>query len=183
MARDIVTQALLERDRRGERSLQFATVEAEPTAIRPLAHTTYVDVTCQPSGLRLTAQVATSVVGGIGPLRPLEPVLVAVPRGELLGESWIIARLNTVVSPAPLPTAPTNVLIESLQGVLELRSLPGVWLNGPGAAAARMGDTVTLSADWLAWLLGLATAAQYPTTPPPTPIGAIATGSALTQIG
>lgn len=198
-AQQVVGEALAARDRRGERSIQIATVDIAPGSVRPatpVTGMTYVDVTCQPSGLQLVAQVMQATRGNYGDPLPGDVVLVAVPRGDLQAPAvmlgWLSSARPTQTPPVPV-AGPTAQVMEHLTGPIEIRAplgvavtgAAGVALNGPGGlGVARIGDTVAMSAELIAYLAALAAAVPFPGPPAmPTTAGTISSGSATVTAG
>lgn len=175
----MVTEALAALERRGERSIQLARVMlVRPHPIATVA-ITHVELECVESGLSLVACLSQALRGARVDVVPGDLVVVAVPRGAIDGTAVVLGVVSTGLAPQPQPTSPANALWEHLLGPMEFRA-PSVWLNGPGAPAARAGDPVAPAPGMVTWIAAVST---FCGAPPPADFGQVASGSTTVQIG
>lgn len=181
VAQRIVTDEMRRLERRGERSIQDAVVTAVTTDDDG---TSWADVTCQPSGLTLTAKMGTPTRGIGQRVQVGDEVVIAAPRGDTMTCAIIVAVIPNPTNPQPTDMDADHVSIDAGTGRVKVRgSLIEFAPDDSPAFVARQGDTVTITASpWLAWFAAIGVDAGI-AAPGAAPTGTITTGSTKVKAG
>lgn len=135
--------------RRGELAVQVAEVTAVETDADGL---TWADVVCRPTGLRLTARVATPTRSFGERPRVGDEALVVLPRGQLLAGAALVAVLPTQgqAGPADVGTGAVHTSTDATVRVdcadYELAATASATLAGQTTAVQATGGQVQVSA-------------------------------------